>query len=146
MQTPLSVLLKEKGSKTYHISPQATVYESAVKMNEFGIGALLVIEGEQLLGIISERDLIRKLVGRQGDASQVQVHEIMTKELVTVPPTMTVQEAMKLVTEKRFRHLPVVEEGKLIGMISIGDLTRWAMLQQENEIAALTGYIHGNTR
>lgn len=143
MQTPLSVLLKEKGNKTYHISAQATAYECTLKMNEHGIGALLVMEGEKLSGIVSERDLIRKLLGQQGNPSTVKVMDIMTKEPVTVPPTMTVGEAMRLVTERRFRHLPVVEEGKLIGIISIGDLTKWVMLSQEHEIADLTGYIHG---
>ena len=143
MRTPLSVLLKDKGSAIHHISAHATIHECIVKLNEFGVGALLVIEGEKLIGIISERDIIRKLIGNKSDPAKAQVADLMTHDPLTVPPTMTVQEAMKLVTEKRFRHLPVVENGKLLGVISIGDLTRWVMLQQEYEIAALTGYIQG---
>lgn len=143
MRTPLSVLLKDKGGPTHSISAQISVYDCATKMNEFGIGALLVMDGDKLQGIISERDIIRKLFNNHNDPTKVRVAEIMTKDVLTVPPTMTVQEAMKLVTEKRFRHLPVVDNGKLLGIISIGDLTRWVMLQQEHEIQALTGYIHG---
>jgi CBS domain-containing protein len=143
MRTPLSVLLKEKGGTTYFVKPNQNCFDCVLQMNEHGIGALLVMDGELLIGIISERDIIRKVVGKKTDPAILSVTEIMTKELLTVPPTMTVQEAMKMITEKRIRHLPVVENGKLIGLISIGDLTKWVMLQQEHEIAALTGYIHG---
>ncbi len=144
MRTPLSVLLKDKGNATHSVTPNVTAYECAMKMNQVGVGALLVMEGEKLVGIISERDIIRKVTGVNVDPSSIKVSQLMTKDLITVPPAMTVQEAMKLVTEKRIRHLPVVENGKLIGIISIGDLTRWVMLQQEYEIAALTGYIQGS--
>ncbi|MBS0289589.1 MAG: CBS domain-containing protein [Proteobacteria bacterium] len=146
MRTPLSVLLKDKGSITHSISPVATGYECTQKLNQSGVGALLVIENGKLIGIISERDLIRKVLGKSIDPNAVKVSELMTHNPTTVLPSTTVQEAMKLITEKRFRHLPVVENGVLLGVISIGDLTRWVMLQQEYEIAALTGYIHGNTR
>jgi CBS domain-containing protein len=143
MRTPLSVLLSDKGNVIYNISPSATCYECALEMNKKGIGALLVMESERLQGIISERDLINKVLSKKLDPQKVAVSDIMTANVSTVPPSMTVQEAMKLVTEKRFRHLPVVENEKLIGVISIGDLTRWVMIQQEHEIAALTGYIQG---
>lgn len=144
MRTPLSVLLKEKGNAIHSITPHITGYECAVKLNQTGVGALLVMEGDKLVGIISERDLIRKLFGSNLDPTSVKVSQLMTKDPLTVLPSMTVQEAMKLVTEKRIRHLPVVEKGKLLGIISIGDLTRWVMLQQEYEIQALTGYIQGS--
>ncbi len=143
MQTPLSILLKEKGQQTHSISPQATIHECVVKLNELGIGALIVMDGEKLKGIISERDLIRKLLARKGDPSTVKVAEIMTSQLITVTPSNTVQEAIRIITGSRIRHLPVLEEDKLVGMISIGDLTKWIMLEQEKEIADLTGYIHG---
>lgn len=142
MRTPLSVLLKEKGNTTYHIKPEDSCFECVQKMNQHGIGALLVMEKDILKGIISERDIIRKVVGKS-DPAGLKVAEVMTKDLLTVLPSMTVQEAMKMVTEKRIRHLPVVEDGKLLGLISIGDLTKWVMQQQEQEIAALTGYIQG---
>lgn len=146
MKTPLSILLKDKGYLTHSISPDATGYECAEKLNEFGIGALLVMEKDKLLGIVSERDFIRKLLSRQKDPNSVQVKDFMTSDIVTVLPTTTVQEAMRLVTDRRLRHLPVLENGKLIGIISIGDLTRWVMLAQEHEIEALTGYIHGQAK
>lgn len=143
MQTPLSVLLSDKGHDLHTTTPQTTVFDSVLKMNHLGVGALLVMEDNELRGIISERDITRKLVGCKCDPAEVLTGEIMTKDLVTVLPTTTVQEAMRIVTERRFRHLPVLENGKLIGLISIGDLTRWVMLQQEGEIDALTHYIHG---
>jgi len=146
MQTPLVRLLHDKGHTIYSISSSATVYDCAVKMTELSIGALLVIDNNKLKGIISERDVVRKLIGCACDPAAVLVADCMTKNLVTVPPSTTVQEAMRIVTKRRFRHLPVVENGKLLGVISIGDLTRWVMLSQEQEISALTGYIQGETR
>ncbi|HRE31864.1 MAG TPA: CBS domain-containing protein, partial [Candidatus Berkiella sp.] len=94
-------------------------------------------------GIISERDLINKLISKKLEPTQVKVSEVMTHNVLTVSSDTTVQKAMEIITEKRFRHLPVVDNGKLVGIISIGDITRWIMLQQQQEISALTGYIHG---
>lgn len=146
LQTRLSVLLADKGSIVHAISSVETAYDATMKMNRTGVGALLVIDDGKLVGIVSERDIIRKIIGTKKDASAVRVVEIMTKKLVTVLPTTTVQEAMRIITERRFRHLPVLEHDKLIGIISIGDLTRWVMLQQENEIGSLTDYIQGNIK
>jgi CBS domain-containing protein len=145
METPLSVLLNDKGRATQSISPKDSVYDCALKMNQLKIGALLVMENEQLAGIVSERDILRKVVTSGQDPKNILVDTIMTKvnELVTVLPTTTVREAMHIVTEKRIRHLPVLENGKLVGLISIGDLTRWAMLLQEQQISSLTNYIQG---
>lgn len=144
MESRLSAILKDKGHKLHCIAPSVTLYECVKKLGELGIGALLVMENKKLLGIVSERDIIRKLISPHLSLDKTKVADIMTTELVTVPPTMTVTEAMRLVTEKRFRHLPVMENGSLIGIVSIGDLTRWAMLAQENEISSLTKYIHGD--
>jgi len=140
---PISVILKDKGNQIYSIRPQDTVYECAVKMNELGVGALLVLENEELVGIVSERDFLCKIICSSQNPSQVHIEKIMTPSPFTIGLKTSVQEAMKIVTEKRFRHLPVLDNGKLVGMISIGDLTRWLMILQENEIEALTGYIHG---
>lgn len=142
MESRLIAILRDKGNTVHSISPETPVYECAKKMSELGIGALLVMQGEKLEGIVSERDIIRKLVASSSDIKNVTVADIMSKDLFTVPPSMTVTEAMHIVTEKRFRHLPVVENGTLIGIVSIGDLTRWAMLAQEVEISTLTEYIH----
>jgi CBS domain-containing protein len=141
METPLSAVLNDKGHTVQTISPKNTIHQCASKMNEFKVGALLVMEADQLLGIISERDILKKVVVPAGDIHRMLVAEVMTKGLVTVTPTTTVREAMRIVTEKRIRHLPVMEEGKLVGLISIGDLTRSAMLWQEQQIASLKNYI-----
>lgn len=144
MQTPLSVLLKEKNPKIETITPDDSCYLCATLLSQFGIGALLVMQGDTVSGIISERDIINKLVSKKSDAEKVKVSEVMTRNVLTVTSNTTVQQAMEIITEKRFRHLPVVDDGKLVGIISIGDITRWVMLQQQQEISALTGYIHGS--
>jgi CBS domain-containing protein len=141
METPLSVLLDDKGHQIQSITSRSTVYDCAVKLDKFKIGALLVIENESLLGIVSERDILRKLVIIGSDPKLVLVADIMTTNVVTVFPSTSVREAMRIVTEQRIRHLPVLDQGKLVGLISIGDLTRWAMLLQEQQISSLTNYI-----
>jgi len=144
METPLSVLLNEKGYTVQTAERNDTAYECAVKMSQLKVGALLIVEGNQLVGLVSERDILRKVVVNGKDSHQVKVADIMSSELITVKPTTTVREAMHIVTEKRIRHLPVLEAGKLIGLISIGDLTRSAMMWQEQQIASLTHYIQGD--
>lgn len=143
METPLSVLLKDKGHQIQSINPDATVFECATKLDQLRIGALLVLNDEHLAGIISERDILRKIVATGKDPKQIRVREIMTQKVITVSPSTQVHEAMRLMTENRVRHLPVMDNGKLIGLISIGDLTRWAMLIQEKQISSLTNYIQG---
>jgi CBS domain-containing protein len=143
METPLSVLLKDKGYAIESITPDLSAYECALKLADRKVGSLLVIENGKLIGIVSERDILKKIVALHQNSKEVFVSAIMVKEVVTVKPTTTVQEAMRIVTEKRIRHLPVVDEGRLVGVISIGDLTRWVMLTQEKEISSLTRYIQG---
>lgn len=143
METPLSVLLNDKGHAIKSVLPTNTVFDCAEIMNQLGIGALLVMQDGKLQGIISERDILRKVVTSGTDPKTILVEAIMTKELITVLPTTTVREAMRLVTDNRIRHLPVMENSQLIGIISIGDLTRWAMLWQEQQISSLTNYIQG---
>lgn len=143
MEAHLSILLHDKGHSVQSISCKSTVHDCAVKMKEATVGALLVIDNDQLTGIISERDILRKVVATNQDPNKVLVEAIMTKELVTVTPTTSVREAMHIVTEKRIRHLPVLENHKIVGLISIGDLTRWAMLLQEEQISSLRNYIQG---
>lgn len=144
MESRLNAILKDKGHRIESVLPERTVFECAEKMSELGIGALLVIKDGKLLGIVSERDIIRKLIQCNCEIGKFQVQDIMSTNVVTVSPETTVTEAMRIVTEKRFRHLPVIENEVLIGIVSIGDLTRWAMLAQENEISSLTKYIHGD--
>lgn len=143
MQTPLSTLLNDKGSTTYCITTDKTVLNAVVEMRRLDIGALLVLEHDNLKGIISERDIVQKIIGCACDPAEMPVTDIMTKDLTTVTPSTTVQQAMHIVTEKRIRHLPVLENGNLVGLISIGDLTRWVMLAQEHDISSLKEYIQG---
>jgi CBS domain-containing protein len=144
MDAPLSVLLKEKGNDIKSISPGQTIFECAAIMTECKVGALMVMDNGKLAGIISERDILRKLVVHGDDPKKVLVEKLMTKDVLTVTDKTTVREAMHIVTEKRIRHLPVMEDGKLIGLISIGDLTKWALQLQEQQISSLTNYIQGS--
>lgn len=143
MHILLSQILKEKGATVHSIAPDISALECAKKLTELNIGALLVLAQDKMVGIISERDLVAKLLSRQGDPAKLNIQHLMSKEVVTVSSDMTVQAAMKLVTERRCRHLPVIDEGRLVGIISIGDLTKAVMLEQEQEINDLTGYIQG---
>jgi CBS domain-containing protein len=145
METPLNVLLDDKGHAVQSISPDSTVFECASKLTELKIGALVVTQNSKLIGIVSERDILRKVVMTESDVRKVLVHAIMTKvnDLITVLPSTTVREAIHIVTEKRIRHLPVLDHDQLVGLISIGDLTRWAMILQEQQILSLKNYIQG---
>lgn len=143
MESRLINILNDKGHTIRHVTKEMSVTDCAKKMCEYGVGALLVMDGEKLEGIVSERDIVRKLVGISTDVQKAKVADIMTRDIISVPPTMRVTEAMRLVTDKRIRHLPVMAENKLLGVVSIGDLTRWAMLGQEQVINTLTKYIQG---
>lgn len=143
METFLSMLLNDKGHRVCSVLPHTSVFECSQKMKEHHIGALLVMEGQKLNGIITERDILYKIVALGHDPKGIPVNAIMTRDLVTVLPNTTVGQAMQIVTERRIRHLPVVLNDELIGIISIGDLTRWAMLQQQEEISSLTRYVSG---
>lgn len=143
METPLSTVLNEKGHTVQSIAATHSAYEAAAKMTELKIGALVVLEKERLIGIVSERDILHKVLAKGVDPKKALVSDIMTVTLITVTPTTTVREAMHIVTDNRIRHLPVLNEDKLVGLISIGDLTRSAMEWQEKQIASLTNYIQG---
>ncbi len=143
MESRLFVILEDKGHAIYTIAPSASAQACAARMQELGVGSLLVIENDRLVGIVGERDLIRKIICENLDVIATTVADIMTTEIIVVSPGMTVTEAMQIITENRVRHLPVIENGRIVGLISIGDLTRWAMLAQKQEISSLTEYIVG---
>ncbi len=113
-------------------------------MKQKKIGALLVMRGDDLLGIFTERDILTKVVAEGLDTSDVKVQSIMSKEVVVIDPCRTVREAMQIVTERKLRHLPVVKNGKLIGMLSAGDLTRSIVAETEGVIGTLYEYIQGS--
>jgi CBS domain-containing protein len=143
METKLSILLQDKGSAVHTVAPDATVLDAVRRMNEAGVGSLLVMNGDELVGIFTERDVLRRVVDSDLDAAATRIAKVMTRDLVTVGPGATVAEAMTVVTEKRCRHLPVCEEGRLLGVVSSGDLTRWATRSQATHIQDLVNYITG---
>lgn len=144
METYLTELLNHKGAAVFSISPDTNVQDAADKMRRKKIGALLVMRGDDLLGIFTERDILTKIVAKGLNPSEIEVHTIMTKEVIVIDPRRTVREAMQIVTERKLRHLPIVKDGKLIGMLSGGDLTRSIVAEAEGFIDTLYEYIHGS--
>lgn len=144
MESSLTDILNEKKGQVYQIAPEAPILEAAQYMKLNRVGALLVMQEDKIIGVLSERDILTKVVAEGIDASQAKVHEVMSKNLVVIKPTISIREAMKVVTEKRVRHLPVVSEGKLIGVISNGDLTRRIILEDQGRITTLYDYIYGS--
>lgn len=136
-------LLQGKGSQVSTIAPSATAYDAMKLMAEKNIGALLVFDGKSLVGIISERDIARKIYLLEQPAKQIPVSKIMTKEVVCVGPDRTNEECMALITDKRIRHLPVLEDGRVVGIISIGDLVKDTITEQQFIIEQLEHYIKG---
>jgi CBS domain-containing protein len=134
-------ILDAKGSAIYHIEPDASVLDAIKLMAEKKIGALLVMEGEKLVGIVSERDYARKVILRGKSSRETPVREIMTAEVVTTKPLETVEGCMKLMTDRRIRHLPVVEGERVVGVLSIGDLVKEIIAEQEFTIKQLEHYI-----
>lgn len=144
MQSTLKEIIGEKGATIHSVAADATVEDAVMKMNHERIGAVLVMYGERLMGIFTERDVLTKVVDRKLDPSTTPLAGVMTKEVLALHASATVEYAMRIFTNKRFRHLPVVEDGKLIGMVSSGDLARWVVRNQENTIDDLTKYISGD--
>jgi CBS domain-containing protein len=136
-------ILEAKGHEVYTISPDATVYEALSLMAEKNVGALVILEGETLEGLISERDYARKIILKGKFSKDTPVHEIMSREPVTVTMDDNLEQCMELMTDKRVRHLPVVEEGRLIGIISIGDVVKGIIDHKEFIIQQLEKYIKG---
>ena len=139
----VSSVLAEKGKQVYTVERGATVAEAVRQMNEEGVGALLVVDHAKAVGIFTERDVLRRIVDADRDPALVHVAEVMTRELVTITAETRLEEAMAVMTERRFRHLPVMEAGEIIGMVSSGDLMRWVTINQEEYIRQVQEYITG---
>jgi CBS domain-containing protein len=143
MKTPLTKILDSKGHSLLTIAPTATAAEAVSIMNDERVGALLVMDGESLVGIFSERDILCRVVGAGKAPTEVTIGEVMTSKILTVEPTTTVEQAMALISAHRCRHLPVIEDGKVTGVVSIGDLTKWLLEHLEHEVRLLENYITG---
>jgi CBS domain-containing protein len=141
--TTVAQLLASKPRALYAVEPDQPVLEAIKRMAEHGIGALLVMQGTKLAGIVSERDYARKVILMGRSSSDTPVSQIMTASVITVTPGQSAQECMALMTNHRCRHLPVVERGEVIGMLSIGDLVRAVLEEQQRAISDLEQYIRG---
>jgi CBS domain-containing protein len=140
--TTVRQLLDRKDRAVFSVGPEAPVLEAIRAMADHHVGALLVMKGEVLAGIVSERDYARKVILRGRSSSDTPVKDIMTTPVLTVSPDTSVEQCMQLVTDKRVRHLPVVEAGRVIGMVSIGDLVKALIAEQQHQIEQLESYIH----
>ena len=139
----IDVILNNKGSEIYSIASNATVFEAIEMMDKKNVGALLVMEGERLVGIISERDYTRKVFLRGKRSRETQVNEIMSRDVAVTHPREPVEKCLRMMTDKHIRHLPVLEGESLIGVISIGDLVKHIISCQSATIEHLEMYIHG---
>lgn len=140
---PVLFILRKKGTEVWHVTSDATVYDAMKMMADKDVGALLVIDDERLAGVVSERDYARKVILKGRSSKETLVGEIMSEPMITITPECSVDEAMRLITTNRIRHLPVVCDGKVHGVISIGDLVQWISFAQDHTIEQLENYIEG---
>jgi CBS domain-containing protein len=141
--TMLSQLLGAKGHEVFSVAPGASVLDAVRQMAERHVGALLVIDGARLEGVVSERDYARKVVLSGRSSGTTAVREIMSSPVITIAPDKTVDDAMRLMTARRIRHLPVVRDGEVLGVVSIGDLVKSVIDEQRHTIEDLRSYIQG---
>jgi CBS domain-containing protein len=139
----VSAVLKQKGAEVWSIAPDATVYEALGVMADKEIGALLVIDSGELVGLFSERDYARKVILHGRSSRDTRVNEVMAVSPRTIHPDCPVNQAMKIMTENRVRHLPVTSPTSIAGLISIGDLVKWIITTQDQTIEQLHSYIAG---
>lgn len=136
-------VLSNKGTNVWSIAPEATVFDAIQMMAEKNVGALLVTQGGKLIGIITERDYTRKVAIKGKSSKETAVRDIISGQLIHVTPAHTVEECMRLMTDHRVRHLPVLEGETLVGIVSIGDLVNWIITAQSTTISQLQAYISG---
>lgn len=142
---PISSVLQHKGSAIWTIGPEATVYEAIESMADKNVGCLVVLEGEQLLGLITERDYTRGVILKKRRSRETLVRDIMSVDPVSLSPADTVEHCMKLMTERRIRHIPVLDDRKkVVGIVSIGDVVKWTISAQGAMIDHLENFIKGS--
>jgi CBS domain-containing protein len=139
----VSDILRGKGTDVLKIEGSATVFEALEKLVEKNVGSILVTDGGEVVGIMTERDYLRKIAIKGRTSYDTKVHEIMTSPLVYVTPETTVEETMAIMTDRRIRHLPVVENDDVVGILSIGDVVKYQSREQSFQIQYLTDYISG---
>ena len=143
MNTPITVILDRKGRNVFAVSSTSSVAAAVVEMNRHRVGSVLIIDHGRLVGIFTERDVLRRVVGVGLDPSQALVADVMTTGVITISSTASIEETMVLFTERRCRHLPVMDGGQLVGTISSGDITRWISEVHRAEAEHLKNYISG---
>ncbi|MGA0845476.1 MAG: CBS domain-containing protein [Luteolibacter sp.] len=143
IQGTVSDILQSKGNQVWTTEPDASVYDAIGLMGEHNIGALVVMEDDAVAGVITERDYSRKVVLRGRTSRESRVSEILSRPAIVVTPDEGIGNCMKIMTDRRIRHLPVIEGNQLVGMISMGDLVRWVIQAQQQTIMQLRGYISG---
>jgi CBS domain-containing protein len=143
MTTPISAILERKGQAVHAVSSNYTIDRAVDEMNRHRIGSIVVMEGNRLTGIFTERDVLRRVVGAGLDSKIMRVADVMTKDLITIRPDTTIEETMVIFAEKRVRHLPVISNGEMVGLISIGDISRWIADTYRAEAEHLKNYISG---
>jgi len=136
-------LLAEKGRQVYTVRKSTPVIDAVRAMNQKGVGSLLVMDGDHAVGIFTERDVLQRIVDVDRDPAITRVVEVMTPDPVSILPETRVSDAMDIMTSRRFRHLPVIERGQVVGMVSIGDVMRWVTMYQQDHIDHMTEYIVG---
>jgi CBS domain-containing protein len=144
-QTPLSQVLatKARGKATLSVPPDISVAAAVEVLNKNQVGSVLVLDGGRLVGIFTERDILRRVVGERRDPAATRVADVMTRDLVVMRPSASVVDAMRVISEKRIRHIPVVEAGNVVGVVSQGDLNHWLVRNREGQIQDLVDYVTG---
>ncbi|MEE8281270.1 MAG: CBS domain-containing protein [Gammaproteobacteria bacterium] len=139
----IQTLLKKKGYDVWSIAPDASVYDAIHLMAEKAVGALIVMDGQKLVGVISERDYARKIILEGRSSENTKISEIMSSEVITTGPDNRIEECMAIMTERRIRHLPVLDGNEVLGVISLGDLVKYIIAEQQFVIEQMERYING---
>lgn len=144
-RTQLSQVLagKSRGTSTLTCHPHITVAAAVEVLNRAKVGSVLVMDGDRLVGIFTERDILRRVLGEKRDPASTQVSEVMTRDVVVMRPSSSVVDAMRVISEKRIRHVPVVEGSTVVGVVSQGDLNHWLVRDREGQIQDLVDYVTG---